>query len=455
MRRRGRAERASGVVGRRGSPGRARVDGVRGGRSRRNGPGRVAVWAILGAASFAAPLAAQQPEVFVGRTAELYVNATVIDGRGGPARPETAILVIDGRIEGIGSREQLVLPPGTSVVDVEGAVVVPGYLDAWGGRREGAALAELAAAGITGVREAVTSLDDFRRRGRSVDADDPAPIVFVGGVVLDSGANAIGLALSSQDDVPAAMGRLVEVDGAAFVSIARSVPAEWIPAIAREARRRDATVWVNPRTRGWLLALRAGVDVSSGLISGDPEMLTGDARAGYAELLDDSDAAPLAAWLAALDPSGDEVERAITALLSRDAAVVPLLAGAAATPGIEVVWPTAETLVRRLHAEGVRLLVGSGPDGEAGRFHDELERLVAAGVPAVEVIAMATRNVAGALGVLHDRGTLETGKRADFVVLEGDPTDDMANARRVDFLVVEGEAWRPRPEGGFERLRFR
>lgn len=421
----------------------------------------IAAWAALltgpVALVVAAPAAAgaQQPEVFVGRFAELYVNATVIDGRGGAARPETAILVADGRIEAIGSRGQLVLQEGTTVVDLEGAFVVPGYIDAYGAARGEAELSELIAAGITGVREAATPLEEFELRGRSVDAGDPAPTVFIGGPVLDAGRDAAGLGLSSEDDVPAAVRRLAEEDGARFISIARSVPSAWIPTIAREARRHQTRVWVNPRTRGWLLALRAGVDVSGGLISGDPDMLPEAARGDYADLLESSATPPITAWLETLDPSGPEVERAITALLSRDAAVIPLLAAAAATPGVEAVWPTAETLVRRLDEEGVRLLVGSGPVGGAARFHDELERLAAAGIASVEVIAMATRNGAGALGVLHDRGTLETGKRADFVVLRGDPTADMANARRVDFLVVDGDAWRPRPEGGFERLRFR
>lgn len=418
-------------------------------------PGHVPVLAGLAVLAAAVPLTAQQPDVFVGRVAELYVNATVIDGRGGPVRPETAILVADGRIQAIGSRSQLAFPAGTTVVDVEGAVVVPGYLDAYVVDPSPAGLSAMAAAGITGVRDAATPLEAFERRGRTIDVDDPAPALFIGGPMLDAGASATGLAVSGVDDVPDAVRRLVEEEGAAFVSIGRSVPSEWIPVIAREARRLAAPVWANPRTDGWLLALRAGVDVSSGLVSGDPEVLPASERDGYADRVAASRATALAAWLAALDPAGEAVERAITALLSRDAAVIPLLAGAAAAPGIEPVWSKAETVVRRLHAEGVRLLVGSGPDGGAARFHEELERLADAGVPPVEVIAMATRNVAGALGVLHDRGTLEIGKRADFVVLEGDPTDDMANARRVDFLVLDGVAWRPRPGGGFERLRFR
>lgn len=406
--------------------------------------------ALLAAAT---PLRGQQPEVFVGRSAELYVGGTVIDGRGGPPRPSTAILVSDGRIEAIGARDQMVLPPGTAVVDLEGAVVVPGYLDAYAPAHDSATLARALAVGITGAREPAMPLAEFRRTGRSIERAHPSPDVFIGGPVLEAGADATGVALADEGEAEAAVRRLVEDQGAPFVSVGASVPAAWIPAITRAARRLDTRVWANPRAEGWLLALRAGVDVSSGLVSGDPELLTEERRPGYATAIATGDGGT-AAWLSALDPDGAEVERAITALLSRDAAVIPLLAEAAARAGATVGWPTAERLTRRLHTEGVRLLVGSGAGGADG-FHAELERLVAAGIPPVEVLSMATRNAAAALGVLHERGTLEMGKRADFVVLEGDPLTDIRNARRVDFLVVDGDPWRPRPEGGFERLRFR
>jgi hypothetical protein len=316
-------------------------------------------------------------------------------------------------------------------------------------------------------------LADFEARGRAPLGDEPLPAVFIGGAVLDAEGGP-GLALGSADDIDAAVRRLIDVDGAAFVSVSPSIPAEWIIPLARETRRRDTPVWVDGRGAGWLTRVRAGADVTSHLISGDPDMLpVTDRPAAYGSPA--SSRVDVAGWLSALDPAGEPVRRAVDALLSRDAAVVPMLAVAEAElPCVSrdrpcdptanraergrSSWSKAQALVRFLHHEGVRLLVGSGSPDEtiAGDgFHRELRLLVEAGIPSLDVLSMATRNAAIALGILHDRGTLEAGKRADFVVLDANPVEDIEAARSVSFVVLEGKGWRPLAEGGFERLRFR
>lgn len=65
--------------------------------------------------------------------------------------------------------------------------------------------------------------------------------------------------------------------------------------------------------------------------------------------------------------------------------------------------------------------------------------MVAAGMTPHEVIVAATRNSAEFLG-LDDAGTVEAGKLADFVVLEANPLEDVANTRRIETVYLRGEA---------------
>ena len=51
---------------------------------------------------------------------------------------------------------------------------------------------------------------------------------------------------------------------------------------------------------------------------------------------------------------------------------------------------------------------------------------------------MATRNSAEALGLLHQLGTVETGKTASFIVLNANPVDDITNTRRIDDVYLHG-----------------
>ena len=68
-----------------------------------------------------------------------------------------------------------------------------------------------------------------------------------------------------------------------------------------------------------------------------------------------------------------------------------------------------------------------------------LEILAEAGLPPLDVIVAATHNGAVALRQDQQRGTLEAGKRADLLLLSGNPGEDIRNLRKVALKMVDGE----------------
>ncbi|MDQ1546445.1 MAG: hypothetical protein QOH69_1349 [Actinomycetota bacterium] len=100
-----------------------------------------------------------------------------------------------------------------------------------------------------------------------------------------------------------------------------------------------------------------------------------------------------------------------------------------------------EAGLRQYVDAGVTVLL-SGDTGVLSQFpgfaeHRELESMVQAGMPALAAIKSATLLPAQMLG-LHDRGSLEIGKRADFLVLDGNPLDDISNTRKIADVYVAG-----------------
>jgi Amidohydrolase family len=98
--------------------------------------------------------------------------------------------------------------------------------------------------------------------------------------------------------------------------------------------------------------------------------------------------------------------------------------------------------VARFHRAGIQIV--SGTDDVAGfAFQRELELYVKAGIPANEVLRIATWNGATYARVLADRGSIERGKRADLILIDGDPTRDISAVRNVALVLQDGDAYYP------------
>ncbi len=108
-----------------------------------------------------------------------------------------------------------------------------------------------------------------------------------------------------------------------------------------------------------------------------------------------------------------------------------------------------EKLVRGLRDAGVKMLAGTDtpiPSIVPGfSLHDELSDLVAAGLTPYEALRTATVNAAEFLGTLDQSGTVTVGKRADLILLEGDPLKDVRHTTRRAGVVVGGR-WLPDTE---------
>jgi hypothetical protein len=98
--------------------------------------------------------------------------------------------------------------------------------------------------------------------------------------------------------------------------------------------------------------------------------------------------------------------------------------------------------VARFHRAGIQIV--SGTDDFAGfAFQRELELYVKAGIPANEVLRIATWNGATYARVLADRGSIDRGKRADLILIDGDPTQDISSIRNVALVLQDGDAYYP------------
>jgi imidazolonepropionase-like amidohydrolase len=98
--------------------------------------------------------------------------------------------------------------------------------------------------------------------------------------------------------------------------------------------------------------------------------------------------------------------------------------------------------VGRLHRAGVPLVAGTD-EIEGFTLHRELELYTMAGIPAGEALRIATWNGAKYTRTLADRGSIEVGKVADLVLVDGDPTQDITALKRIALVVTQGRSIDP------------
>jgi imidazolonepropionase-like amidohydrolase len=99
-------------------------------------------------------------------------------------------------------------------------------------------------------------------------------------------------------------------------------------------------------------------------------------------------------------------------------------------------------LIRALHAGGAGLLLGSDApqiyNVPGFSIHRELEALVSAGLTPYQALETGTRNVAAFFGTSPETGTIQVGKRADLVLLDGNPLTDIRNTARRSGVMLRG-----------------
>lgn len=440
------------------------------------------------------------------------IGATLIDGTDRAPRPDAVILLRNGWIEAVGDRATTPIPRGARVIDVRGRFITPGFVDmhshiaigAWvfdtvQGRPtlrydyDEAATRELArtqlAFGVTTLRNpAGPTAAAVRIRNRIRLGEQEGPRIFTAGAPLDaSGQENAQVKVSTEAEVAAEVDRQAAA-GVDFIKLYAGLTPPLVRAGVNATHRRGLQAVIHGWFTSWTEAALAGVDGITHIAPGNPMLLPEARRAEFRKSLRGSQF--MFDWFRFVDLDGPEIKAMLEAMVTHRVSVDPTLVAfemmawaddstkygpewlryqpptlapkpnpvTVLTTGwtaedfaaAKAAWPTILAFTKRLFDAGVLLTVGT--DGaNPWFFQRELELMASAGIPAAEVLRMATRNAAVALGRPSEFGTVEPGKRADLVVLGADPLADIGNARRIEWVVQGGRMTKP---GGFLPARL-
>jgi imidazolonepropionase-like amidohydrolase len=99
--------------------------------------------------------------------------------------------------------------------------------------------------------------------------------------------------------------------------------------------------------------------------------------------------------------------------------------------------------VRVLHQAGVPIVAGTDQTVPGFSLDREIELYVQAGFTPMEAIQAATLVPARAMGMEKDSGTIEAGKRADVILVDGNPLENISDIRKVSAVFAAGKMYQP------------
>lgn len=410
-------------------------------------------------------------------------HVRLMDGTGAPVRDNQTVVIRNGRIAAVGDDAIVPVPEGAPVHDLTGTTVLPGLIDLHAHQYfySSVGMTQMSvsgprlylAGGITTVRTAGGQMpyDEINTK-RDIDRGNaPGPRMMISGPYLDGpgrGGPGHNRRLETEDEAR----RVVAYwgsEGATWLKFQGSVSRAVMGAAIDEAHKHGMKVTGHLCSVSFREAATLGIDnLEHGFITNSdwvpdrqpdqcsPKNMRIQADVAVESPAVDSTIHELVARHVALTSTLSVYELFVPgrARLPEEALVMMAPAARAAAqaeldttnagPGFVPVrlFDKMMKFERRWVAAGGLLAAGVDPwgTGSLPAFGDyrNYELLVEAGFPPVDAVKIMSANGAQVLGLLGQTGTVTVGKRADLVVIDGDPSHSAGDIRKVRWVFKDG-----------------
>ena len=405
------------------------------------------------------------------------VGGTLVDGTGVPAVPDSVVVIEGDRVLMAGKRSEIKLSDDTETIDVTGKTILPGLWDMHLHSFSTEWLVGELAGGITTARdcgsqfEFITAVRDTIQSGRGV-----GPRLLLVGTMDTNGEPLEGgmeVRVLSPEDARQAVRRYHDA-GFEQTKVFEDMTPDLLRVISEESHRLHMTVTGHlPAELTPFEAVEAGMDGIEHTFNVLPAFVSkGTAPPAEVPGLDKLELLALQ-----VDLSSSQFKEAAEFFAKHRTVIDPTLVISERgghpkavpmqtfQPGVDkmpselarplndlglappsaVVWKRAFDkeleIVGALHKAGVTIVAGSDARIPGHEFHRELELLVKAGLTPMEAIQSATIVPAKVMNLDKDAGTIEPGKRADMILLDANPLENISNIRTVRTVITNGRMY--------------
>ncbi len=422
-------------------------------------------------------------------------GVAIIDGTGASLKPLMSITIKNGKITAINKQGETDYPKDAKTLKFANKYVMPGLIEMHAHMMED--FEEISKAmlsfGITTLRiPAAGAVEMVEFRDKVAAGEAMGPRIFTAGELIDGPESVapFGTIVETEEQMRKEVRRQAKI-GVNYIKLYTSLSPDLVKVAIDEAHSLGLEVIGHLGYTSWTFAANAGIDglLHSSIATPLWELIPEDRRDKFRNLANPTrnfNPTLIKGWTENFDINGPEMEKLTKALVDNNVVVDPTLVviesfiwgndssykeklepdfdptnsamrwGRTKLHPLTSRWsddtfnemqnafPVFLQMVKQFHDNGVLITAGT----DAGMpwithgvsLHRELELLVEAGIPPLEVIKIATRNGAQALHILDEAGTIEVGKQADLIVLAENPLENIKNTRKIEMVFQKGKS---------------
>lgn len=379
-------------------------------------------------------------------------GATLIDGTGNPPIEDSVVLIRGNRIIAAGTRTGTPIPAQAEVQDVTGLFLLPGLIDAHFHLSNQDLPSLFLQNGVTSIRDPGGAW--FDTYDPVLNLDRSIPRIFLSGPHLDMPPPAYpsdAVLVRDPMETERTVNRWIDL-GASAIKVYFRLSLDLIRVACETAHTRGVPVTAHLEIVPADQAIDAGLDGIEHITSVGNALIPDRASEAYRrEMLADNGYRRTGRYRMweSIDLKHPRVSRLLDLIVNRGVILSPTLAifeRQANDPEVEEFqvkgFQKMMEFTGMAARAGARVVVGSHssvPYAEQGEaYFREMELLAESGLTPMQVIQGATALNATFFRMSDRLGTVDSGKIADLILIDGDPLEDIRNMRRVQRVMLNG-----------------
>ena len=389
------------------------------------------------------------------------IGANVIDVVGVTTFKNTIVIIEDGKIKEVGLDASTKIPPGATIIHAEGKFLIPGLWDMHSHFEQAEWGPAYLAAGVTTVRDCGNEFGNINSIKSAIDSHKGVgPLILKAGIIDGPGPMGLGIVRASTPEEAIKAVNMYKDNGFVQIKIYSSVKPDIVKAICTEAHRLGLTV-TGHIPQG--MTTQAGIDSGMDMIN-HMQYVYSMLKKNKDKSVDLNDSTSVAAFeflqkhRTVIDPTIGVYEMIFRSTSGNILDMEPnfnklplplqILFGNTGMPPAaalanEARYKSMIALVKVLQDKGIFFVAGTDMGFPGYSVAREMELYVQAGLTPWEALQSACINPAIIMRMDAKYGSIRSGKIADMVILDADPTINIRNVRKVWKVIKEGEVYEP------------